>query len=125
MGELSAGRFVANPTNVLLFGPPGVAISRAAVAAGYSVLFVMATDELIAALDKAQIESCLAEKVTRYVRAKLLIIDELGYLPFVPHSTCSTGHPRRLRRQDDHGVAQQYDVADDGRGVDRPNVDHS
>lgn len=86
--ELSTGRFVANATNVLLFGPPGVCqthlaigIGRAVVAAGYTVLFVTAT-ELIAALDKAQSEGRLAEKVAQYAKPKLLIIDELGYLPF-------------------------------------------
>lgn len=86
--DLATGRFVANAQNILMFGPPGVGkthlaigIGRACVQAGYSVLFVSAT-ELVTALEKASAEGRLSEKLAHYAKPKLLIIDELGYLPF-------------------------------------------
>ena len=35
---------------------------------------------------KAQAEGRLEEKLTRYAKPKLLIIDEFGYLPLEPHA---------------------------------------
>lgn len=90
--ELATGRFIANGENVLLFGPPGVGkthlaigIGRAVVEAGQTVLFTGAT-ALLAALAKAEAEGQLSEKLGYYAKPKLLIIDELGYLPFEKRS---------------------------------------
>lgn len=85
--ELATGRFIAGAENVLLFGPPGVGkthlaigLGRAAVEAGHSALFITATS-LLATLSKAQQEGKLADQITFYAKPKLLVIDELGYLP--------------------------------------------
>lgn len=86
--ELATGRFIAQAENLLLFGPPGVgkthlaiALGRAVVETGHSVLFTSAT-ALLAALSRAETEGQLAERLGFYAKPKLLIVDELGYLPF-------------------------------------------
>lgn len=86
--ELATSRFVASAENLLLFGPPGVgethlaiALGRAAVEHGHSVLFVTAT-ALLTALARAESEGQLVDKLTFFAKPKLLVIDELGYLPF-------------------------------------------
>ena len=90
--ELAVSRYVANAENVLVFGPPGVGkthlaigLGRAAVEAGYTVLFTSAT-ALLGALSKAETEGQLAERLAFYAKPKLLVVDELGYLPFEKRS---------------------------------------
>jgi DNA replication protein DnaC len=86
--ELATGTFISHGENVLIFGPPGVGkthlaigLGRQIVEQGHTVRFTTAT-ALLATLGKAESEGNLTDKLTEYSKPRLLIIDELGYLPF-------------------------------------------
>jgi DNA replication protein DnaC len=88
--DLAAGRYVANGENLLFLGPPGVgkshlaiALGREAILAGYTVQFVTAAT-LAASLARAHAERRLEERLAALAKPKLLIVDELGYLPLEP-----------------------------------------
>jgi DNA replication protein DnaC len=86
--ELATGNFIAHGEAVLLLGPPGVGkthlaigLGRKVVERGHTVRFTTATG-LLSTLAKAESEGILPEKLTEFTKPRLLIVDELGYLPF-------------------------------------------
>jgi DNA replication protein DnaC len=88
VAELETAAYVSHGDNVLLLGPPGVGKTHVAIGLGHraiergvSCLFVSAT-ALLAQLLRAESEGRLDERLTHFAKPKLLIIDELGYLPF-------------------------------------------
>jgi DNA replication protein DnaC len=85
--ELSSLRFVANGDNVLFLGPPGVgkthlaiALGIKAISAGLSTYFV-SVPELIDMIAQDTPQGHLAKRMQQLCKPKLLILDEMGYLP--------------------------------------------
>ena len=85
--QLASCHYIEHGDNVIVLGPPGVGKTHLAVSlglkaieAGYRVLFTTAA-HLIAVLTKAHAEGRLDEKLKVYTTPRLLIIDEIGYLP--------------------------------------------
>jgi len=85
--ELCTMRFIENKENVVFLGTPGVGKTHLAVALGmaaashrYSTYYINC-NTLIEQLNKAHFENRLADKLKTFAKYRVLIIDEIGYLP--------------------------------------------
>lgn len=86
--ELAQGTFLTSHDNVLFIGPSGIGkthllmgLGRALCLAGYRVLFRPAVT-LATELEIAHKELRLPRLLAHYRRFDLILVDELGYLPF-------------------------------------------
>ncbi|MFL5837916.1 MAG: IS21-like element helper ATPase IstB [Solirubrobacteraceae bacterium] len=89
LGQLD---FLAGRENIVLLGPPGtgkshlaIAISIRACLAGHRVAFATAT-EWVARLSEAKRHNALDTELRRLSFIPLLVVDEVGYIPFDPEA---------------------------------------
>ena len=85
--ELAGLGFVERAENVVLLGPPGVGKTHLAIAlgvkaieAGHRVMF-LSLETLLTRLTKAKWENRLERQLQLFLYPKVLILDEMGYLP--------------------------------------------
>lgn len=85
--QLARLKFVEECENVIFLGPPGVGKTHLAIALGleavkqnYSVYFTT-LEELLQRLTKARAQDQLESKFRNLTKPRVLIIDEVGYLP--------------------------------------------
>ena len=85
--DLATLRFIQNNENLLFVGTSGVGKTHLATAIGiecakhrYSTYFI-SFQELMSQLKKALAENRLDSRLKHYSKYKILIIDEIGYLP--------------------------------------------
>ena len=85
--ELESLRFLENKENILFVGSSGVGKTHLAVSIGiaaakkrYMTYFISCHD-LIMQLKKAHNENRLEQRLKQFCKYRLLIIDEIGYLP--------------------------------------------
>lgn len=80
-------RFIENKENIIFVGSPGVGKTHLAISIGVSAAqnrdstYFINCNDLIANLKKANSENRFMNRLNHYSKYKLLIIDEVGFLP--------------------------------------------
>jgi DNA replication protein DnaC len=80
-------RFIHNNENVIFLGTPGVGKTHLSISLGLESIknrfstYYINCHNLIEQLNKAHYENRLKSKLKNFAKYKLLIIDEVGYLP--------------------------------------------
>jgi DNA replication protein DnaC len=85
--EFTNHKFIELNENIVFLGSPGVGKTHLATSIGISVAkkrmqtYFIKCHDLIQQLKKAQLENRLADRIKHFTKYRLLIIDEMGYLP--------------------------------------------
>lgn len=85
--DLETLRFLDNKENILFYGNSGVGKTHLAVGLGIAaakkrhLTYFISCNDLIMQLNKAHAENRLEAKLKHFSKYKLLVIDEIGYLP--------------------------------------------
>lgn len=87
INDLGTLRFMESKENVLFYGTPGVGKTHLAISIGIEaaskrqITYFISCHDLIQNLKKACNENRLEARLKHYAKYKVLIIDEIGYLP--------------------------------------------
>lgn len=85
--EFESLSFIEKKENILFFGSSGVGKTHLAIAIGMAaakkryLTYFISCHDLVMQLSKAALENRLEAKLKHFAKYKLLIIDEIGYLP--------------------------------------------